>query len=133
MAIRQSPSKYKPTYGILKMNRKTDRPNVLFIMSDQHRYDYLETAENAPPALNTPNLRRLAEAGISFPNCTVNAPVCAPFTHRTCFWTATLSTRSSGQREFPPCHRTDLLPTTPQSRLSRRMCRQTRSCQARRL
>ena len=34
--------------------------------------------ENAPTALNTPNLRRLAEAGVSFPNCTVNAPVCAP-------------------------------------------------------
>ena len=48
------------------MIRKTDRPNVLFIMSDQHRYDYLETAENAPTALNTPNLRRLAEAGVSF-------------------------------------------------------------------
>ena len=60
------------------MTRKTDRPNVLFIMSDQHRYDYLETAENAPAALNTPNLRRLAETGVSFPNCTVNAPVCAP-------------------------------------------------------
>ena len=60
------------------MNRKTDRPNVLFIMSDQHRYDYLETVEGAPTALNTPNLRRLAEEGVSFPNCTVNAPVCAP-------------------------------------------------------
>ena len=36
------------------MNRKTDKPNVLFIMSDQHRYDYLATADNAPEALNTP-------------------------------------------------------------------------------
>lgn len=60
------------------MNRKTDKPNILFIMSDQHRYDYLETHENAPDALNTPNLRRLAEMGVDFPNCTVNAPVCAP-------------------------------------------------------
>ena len=60
------------------MNRKTDKPNVLFIMSDQHRYDYLETHENAPDTLNTPNMRRLAEMGVNFPNCTVNAPVCAP-------------------------------------------------------
>ena len=60
------------------MTRKTDKPNVLFIMSDQHRYDYLETVENAPSALNTPNLRRLAERGVSFPYCTTNAPVCAP-------------------------------------------------------
>lgn len=60
------------------MNRKTDRPNVLFIMSDQHRYDYVETDENAPKALNTPNLRRLTEMGVNFTHCTVNAPVCAP-------------------------------------------------------
>ena len=60
------------------MSRKTDRPNVLFIMSDQHRYDYVETHENAPEALNTQNLRRLTEMGITFPNCTTNAPVCAP-------------------------------------------------------
>ena len=60
------------------MNRKTDKPNVLFIMSDQHRYDYVETHENAPDALNTPNIRRIAEMGVNFPYCTVNAPVCAP-------------------------------------------------------
>ena len=60
------------------MNRKTEKPNILFIMSDQHRYDYLETHENAPDALNTPNMHRLAEMGVNFPNCTVNAPVCAP-------------------------------------------------------
>ena len=60
------------------MSRKTDKPNVLFIMSDQHRYDYVETHEKAPEALNTPNLRRLTEMGVNFPNCTVNAPVCAP-------------------------------------------------------
>lgn len=60
------------------MNRKTEKPNVLFIMSDQHRYDYVETHENAPEALKTPNLRRLTEMGFNFPNCTVNAPVCAP-------------------------------------------------------
>lgn len=58
--------------------RKTDKSNILFIMADQHRYDYLETAQDAPAALNTPNLRRLAEQGVSFPNCTTNAPVCAP-------------------------------------------------------
>lgn len=60
------------------MNRKTDRPNVLFIMSDQHRYDYMEPATDAPDALKTPNLRRLADAGMNFTHCTVNAPVCAP-------------------------------------------------------
>ena len=60
------------------MPRKTDRPNILFLMSDQHRYDYLEPRADAPTALNTPHLRRLAESGVSFPHCTTNAPVCAP-------------------------------------------------------
>ena len=45
------------------------------------------------PALNTPELcGRLAEAGVSFPNCTVNAPVCAALTDCTCIWTSTFST-----------------------------------------
>ncbi len=60
------------------MNRKTDRPNFLFIMADQHRYDYLESHQGAPASLNTPNLRQLAERGVRFTNCTTNAPVCAP-------------------------------------------------------
>ena len=60
------------------MNRKTDRPNILFIMSDQHRHDYLQAVGGAPTALNTPNLRRLAAQGTRFENCTTNAPVCAP-------------------------------------------------------
>ena len=76
------------------MTRKTDRPNVLFIMSDQHRYDYLETDENAPTALNTPNLRWLAEQGVSFPNCTVNAPRLCAIAHCPCVRIATLSRRS---------------------------------------
>lgn len=58
--------------------RTTDKPNILFIMADQHRYDYLEPAANAPAALQTPNLQRIAEQGTYFPNCTTNAPVCAP-------------------------------------------------------
>ena len=105
------------------MTRKTDRPNVLFIMSDQHRYDYLETDKNAPPALNTPNLRRLAEAGVSFPNCTVNAPVCAPSRIALASGLQPSRVGSRRQREFPTCHRTDLLSATPGPRLPRRVRR----------
>ena len=52
------------------------RPNILFIMDDQHRHDYLGAA--GADFLRTPNLDRLAAAGVRFTQCTTNAPVCAP-------------------------------------------------------
>ncbi len=52
------------------------RPNVLFIMDDQHRYDYLGSA--GAEFVSTPNLDRLAERGVRFTHCCSNAPVCAP-------------------------------------------------------
>ena len=55
---------------------KSTRPNLLFIMDDQHRHDYLSAA--GASFVNTPNLDRLAERGIRFTQCITNAPVCAP-------------------------------------------------------
>ena len=52
------------------------RPNLLFIMDDQHRHDYLGSA--GAYFLQTPNLDRLAARGVRFTQCTVNAPLCAP-------------------------------------------------------
>ena len=54
----------------------TGRPNLLFIMDDQHRHDYLSAA--GASFVRTPNLDRLAERGVRFTQCTTNAPVCAP-------------------------------------------------------
>jgi len=51
-------------------------PNILFIMDDQHRHDYLGAA--GASFINTPNLDELAERGIRFTQCTTNCPVCAP-------------------------------------------------------
>jgi len=50
------------------------RPNILFIMSDQHRADFMGCAGG--PAC-TPNLDALAAAGTHFSTCVTNAPVCA--------------------------------------------------------
>ena len=52
------------------------RPNILFIMDDQHRHDYLGAA--GAEFLRTPHLDRLAAAGVRFTHCTTNAPICAP-------------------------------------------------------
>ena len=62
--------------------------NVLFIMCDQLRWDYLSCAGH--PHLDTPNIDRLAGMGVRFDRAYVNAPVCGPsrmsfYTGRTVF------------------------------------------------
>lgn len=52
------------------------KPNILFIMSDQHRYDYFGAA--GADFMNTPNLDRLAQRGVRFSNCCTNSPLCTP-------------------------------------------------------
>ena len=52
------------------------RPNVLLIMDDQHRNDYLGCA--GAGFVRTPNLDRLAARGVRFSRCATNSPVCAP-------------------------------------------------------
>ena len=52
------------------------RPNFLFIMCDQLRWDYLSCAGH--PTLQTPNIDRLAERGVYFTNTFVQSPVCGP-------------------------------------------------------
>ncbi len=58
------------------MSHNSSKPNILFIMADQHRFDYLGSA--GASFLNTPNLDRIAECGVRFTQCTTNSPVCAP-------------------------------------------------------
>lgn len=52
------------------------RPNVLFICTDQHRFDVIGTHPGS--AAITPNLVRLAAAGVVFEHCYAPSPVCAP-------------------------------------------------------
>jgi len=58
------------------MPKDAKRPNLLFIMDDQHRHDFLACA--GADFLRTPNLDRLAERGVRFTRCGTNSPVCAP-------------------------------------------------------
>ena len=61
-----------------------NRPNVLFIISDQFRADNLGCM-GANPMMLTPNLDALARRGTLFRSAIVNHPVCAPA--RGCFFT----------------------------------------------
>ena len=52
------------------------QPNILFIMDDQHRFDFLGSA--GADFVRTPNMDALAARGTRFSHCTVNSPICAP-------------------------------------------------------
>lgn len=54
----------------------TDQPNVLFLVSDQHRHDALGSAGNDVVA--TPNLDALASDGVQFTDAHTTSPLCAP-------------------------------------------------------
>jgi len=55
---------------------RADGPNILMIMSDQHRSDWLGCA--GARWLKTPNIDRLAARGFRFTKAACNSPVCAP-------------------------------------------------------
>src|SRR5215510_14984218 len=52
------------------------RPNVLWLMSDEHRTDSL--GSYGSPWASTPNLDRLAREGVRFVHAITPAPVCVP-------------------------------------------------------
>ncbi len=51
------------------------RPNIIFLMDDQHRWDTLGFVD---PAVVTPNLDTLAREGVYFDQAVCQAPMCVP-------------------------------------------------------
>ena len=62
--------------GMQSFGGKGDKPNLLFIMTDQQRSDALSIAGNT--VLETPNLDRLAKQGAYFKNAYSPCAVCCP-------------------------------------------------------
>jgi len=54
----------------------SERMNVLFIITDQHRSDHMSCAGNT--ILKTPNLDKLASEGVRFTSAFVANPICMP-------------------------------------------------------
>ena len=52
------------------------RPNIILIITDQQRYDTI--AALGFDTMETPHLDRLVREGVSFSNCHITAPSCAP-------------------------------------------------------
>ena len=53
-----------------------DRPNIIFIITDQQRFDTIKAL--GFDYMDTPNLDRLVNEGVTFTNCHISAPSCAP-------------------------------------------------------
>ena len=49
-------------------------PNILFILTDQHRRDCVGAYGN--PKIHTPHLDRIAQEGVRFDRAFVTCPVC---------------------------------------------------------
>lgn len=52
------------------------KPNIIFILTDDHRYDLLGATGNE--LIQTPNIDKLAEDGILFTNAHVTSAICTP-------------------------------------------------------
>ena len=57
-------------------DKPAKKPNILFIMSDDHAYQAISAYSNK--LLNTPNIDRIANEGILFTNACVTNSICAP-------------------------------------------------------
>lgn len=72
--------------------------NILFIMYDQLRYDYLSCAGH--PHLKTPNFDRVAAMGVRFTNAYVQSPICGA--SRMSFYTGRYASSHGAQwNNFP--------------------------------
>jgi len=56
--------------------KTSERPNIIFIMSDDHAYQAISAYDNT--LIETPNIDRIAEMGMLFTNASVTNSICAP-------------------------------------------------------
>ncbi|MHC4564328.1 MAG: sulfatase family protein [Planctomycetota bacterium] len=60
----------------LRAGEKRKRPNILWICTDQQRYDTIHALGN--PHIRTPNLDRLVAQGMAFTHAHCQSPICTP-------------------------------------------------------
>ena len=64
------------TVGLSAADKETKRPNVLFILTDDQRFDALSCMGH--PHLKTPHIDRLAKEGLLFKNHYCTTSLCSP-------------------------------------------------------
>ena len=68
------------SFGVISCGKKSgknsSRPNILFIMSDDHAFQAISAYNQK--LINTPNIDRIAKGGAIFDNACVTNSICAP-------------------------------------------------------
>jgi len=65
-----------PASSPLSDAQSPKRPNIVFILTDDHRWDFMSRAGH--PVVKTPSLDRLASEGMLFSNAFVTSALCSP-------------------------------------------------------
>ena len=55
-----------------------DRPNIVFIFSDDHAYQAISAYKDPRKLLETPNIDRIGREGMRFDRCLVPNSICGP-------------------------------------------------------
>jgi arylsulfatase A-like enzyme len=58
--------------------QSSDRPNIVFIFSDDHGYQAISAYGDSRKLIDTPNIDRLAKEGMRFDRCLVPNSICGP-------------------------------------------------------
>ena len=82
-----------------------EKPNILFIMTDQQRWDCV--AANGNKIIQTPNMDRLAARGANFTHAFVSSPVCVP--SRISFFTGRYAHSHRNRVNYTPLDRREVL------------------------
>jgi len=59
-------------------SKKMARRNIVLVLSDDHRYDFMSFMKEAPEFLETPNMDRMARQGAHLANAFVSTSLCSP-------------------------------------------------------
>jgi len=73
-----------------------ERPNIILIITDQQRYDTINALGYSH--VDMPNLDRLVSEGVTFENCFITAPSCAPVCRPSVFLDTPLTYSRSERR-----------------------------------
>ena len=87
------------------VGEERNRPNIVFIMTDQHRWDCI--GANGNRLIRTPHIDRLASEGANFTHFFVQAPVCVP--SRASFFTGRYPHSHRNRVNYTPLDRDEIL------------------------
>jgi len=59
-------------------NNRKARRNIVFVLSDDHRYDFMGFMKDSPTFLETPSMDRMARQGAHLANAFVSTSLCSP-------------------------------------------------------